>query len=89
MIHLQSQLVNMKVWIVNKRGNTLSFNKFVTIVLFCYFGFVIYKANEKLQTRAIGTIFKTVSGAKTVKVSISNTLLIMSSGELQYTVPFL
>ena len=55
---------------------TVSFTKFVTIALFCYFGFVIYNANDKLQSRAIGTIFKTVSGAKTVQVSILNSLLI-------------
>ena len=53
---------------------TVSFTKFVTIALFCYFGFVIYNANEKLQRRDIGTIFKTVSGAKTVQVIISHSL---------------
>ena len=44
----------------------ISFGKFVMVVLGCYLAFVIFKANSKLRSKKIGTIFSTV-GQKTVK----------------------
>ena len=52
----------------HQRVNSLSLGRFVTIALVCYFGFVIFNANDKLQNRKIGTIFQTIS-VKTVKDS--------------------
>ena len=43
-----------------KRSYSISFAKFVTIALICYFGFVIFNANDKLQSRRIGTTFQTI-----------------------------
>ena len=42
--------------------------KFVIVVLVCYFAFVLYKANNKLRSGQVGTIFMKKS-EKTVKVS--------------------
>ena len=41
--------------------HNISFGKFVMVILSCYFGFVIFKASDKLQSKQIGTIFRTVS----------------------------
>ena len=45
----------------------LSFDKFVMVVLGCYFAFVIINANLKLRSNNIGTIFRKVK-EKTVQV---------------------
>ena len=47
----------------------VSFGRFVMLILCCYFAFVIFKANNKLQSEQIGTIFRTVS-KKTVQVRL-------------------
>ena len=39
----------------------MSFGRLVMVALGCYFAFVIYGANEKLQSDKIGTIFSTIS----------------------------
>ena len=46
----------------------MSFGKFVMVVLGCYFVYVIIRANLRLQSGQIGTIFRTVS-EKTVQGS--------------------
>ena len=43
-----------------KMRHDISFGKFVMVVLGCYFTFVIYNANDKLQIGKIGTIFTTM-----------------------------
>ena len=35
--------------------------KLVSVVLVCYFGFVMYRAGNKLQSRDVGTMFATKS----------------------------
>ena len=40
--------------------NTISLGKLGVVALLCCFGYVIYNANEKLQSGTIGTAFKTV-----------------------------
>ena len=39
----------------------MSFGRLMMVALGCYFAFVIYRANNKLQSEKIGTIFSTVS----------------------------
>ena len=49
-------------------GRSISFEKFVVLVLFGYFGFNMLRAHNKLRDRKIGTVFQTIS-VKTVQES--------------------
>ena len=50
--------------------------KLATVALVCYFGFVVYRAINKLQSRDVGTMFATKS-EETVQVHM---YIIMSVG---------
>ena len=57
---------------------SISFEKFIVLALFCYFGFILLRAHNKLRDRKIGTVFQTIS-VKTVQESYRKVFLFWSN----------
>ena len=62
-------------WAKEPPVSIVSFGKLRVIAIFCCFGYVIYNANDKLQSGTIGTTLNTVN-SKLVQESVTLTLLI-------------
>ena len=64
---------------------SISFGKFVFVCLVCYFGYILIRAHHKLQSRNIGTMFKTVSEKTVQESSLFSSLVVEYNSTFQTT----